>query len=175
MKNNTIAILSSVTFRAILVLLIPVTLWSQPKKPKTDQLAQEADVIIVGKVGQLASEWNEDKSRIQTRVTISVDETIKGTVADQSISLVIPGGEIDGVGEWYSHSVRFEREENVVVFAKKDNEGRFRIPAGEHGKFLIMKDKSTGAKIIPNIGTLEGFVSQIKRNVKPQGADKKQE
>ena len=147
---------------------IPLLLWGQPKPLQTDQLIRESDVIVVGKVGALKSEWNADKSRIQTVVTIRVGETIKGEVDAGTLTVLIPGGEVDGVGEWYSHSVRFQDSEDVVVFAKRDPKGIMRVTGGEHGKFLVKEGRETGSKIIPNVGSLEDFTAQVKKGVKSQ-------
>ena len=108
---------------AVIAFFLPVLLWSQSTTIQTEQLIRASDVIVVGRVGALKSEWNADKSRIQTVVKIQVGETIKGAVDGGSLTVVIPGGEVDGVGEWYSHSVRFKDSEDVVVFAKKDKQG----------------------------------------------------
>lgn len=141
---------------------------AQKKYLSTDELAAQADVIVSGKVNALKMEWNGDKSRIQTRVTISVDETMKGAVEGGTLTVLIPGGEVDGVGEWYSHSPRFTSEEEVVVFASKDKAGVLRVTAGEKGKFLVQKDARTGSKIIPNVGSLQDFKAQIGKTVKTQ-------
>ena len=156
----------------MLTLFLPLLLWSQPptQSIQTDQMVRESDVIVVGSVGALKSEWNSDRSRIQTLVTIHVDEAVKGSVQGGSLTVVIPGGEVDGVGEWYSHSVRFQDTEEVVVFAKKDQKGVMRVTGGEHGKFLVKAGKNAGAKIIPNVGSLEDFTSQVKKTVKAQAA-----
>jgi hypothetical protein len=149
---------------------LPLLLWGQPKTLQTEELVRESDVIVVGSVGSLKSEWNADRSRIQTAVTINVGETVKGSVQGGSLTVVIPGGEVDGVGEWYSHSVRFQDTEEVVVFAKKDQKGVMRVTGGEHGKFLVKAGKDAGSKIIPNVGSLDDFTAQVKRTVKAQAS-----
>ncbi len=153
---------------AIIASIIPLLLWSQPKTVQTAQLIRDSEVIVVGTVGSLRSEWNADKTRIQTVVTIRVDETIKGAVEDGALTVVIPGGEVGEVGEWYSHSVRFKDTEEVVVFAKKDKQGVLRVTDGEHGKFLVEKGAKAGSKIIPNLGALDEFTTQVKQTVKAQ-------
>lgn len=161
-----------------LTLFLPLLLWSQSTTIQTDQLIRESDVIVVGSVGALKSEWNADRSRIQTVVTIRVDETVKGSVQGGSLAVVVPGGEVDGVGEWYSHSVRFQDTEEVVVFAKKDQKGVMRVTGGEQGKFLVKEGgnpgskngKGAGSKIIPNVGNLEDFTAQVKKTVKAQAS-----
>jgi len=140
----------------------------QAKTLKTDELTSRSEVIVAGKVNALKSEWTADKSRIQTRVTIAVDETMKGSVEGGTLTVVIPGGEVDGVGEWYSHTVGFKTDEEVVVFAMKDKTGKYRVTAGERGKFLVEKDAESGSRIIPNVGSLTEFTATVRKNVKDQ-------
>ena len=152
----------------ILTFISPILVLGQSHAVKTEDLIKRSDVIIVGKVGQKISEWNEDKSRIQTSVSISVDQTIKGSAAGNTITVVIPGGEVDGVGEWYSHTARFSDDEDVVVFAEQDQKGRYRVSGGDQGKISVRRDKTTGALMIPNIGPLDQFTGQIRDAVKVQ-------
>lgn len=132
-------------------------------------LADNADVIVVGKVGELASEWNEDKSRIRTQVRISVNDGIKGAAPGELLTVTVPGGEVDGVGEWYSHTARFEREEDVVLFGTRDTGGRIRVTGGQIGKLSIRKDHHTGTRMIANVGTVDNFTTRIRNLVKSSG------
>ena len=170
-RGRTIVLLA---FAWTVILIGPNSLRCQPKKSLTDQLSQEADVIVVGNVNHLASEWDATKSRIQTRVTIAVSDVIKGGAGSQSVTIVVPGGEVDGVGEWYSHTASFKKDEDVVVFAKKDPKGNFRIASGQMGKFTVKKDPASGRRIVPNIGSLDQFTSHIKSYLQSQQARLKQ-
>jgi len=154
----------TITVMAFL-LLFPLSLLSQVPSSEADELAATSDVIVVGKVGKLVSEWNENRSRIQTRISIAVDETIKGSQASGPVEVIIPGGEVDGVGEWYSHTTRFEKDENIVLFATKDARGRLGVTGGDHGKFSITKDPSTGIRMIPRIGSLDSFTTRIRQSL----------
>jgi hypothetical protein len=152
----------------ILTVAVPMIMLGQSRAKQTEELIRRSDVIVVGTVGKLASEWSEDKSMILTRVTLSIDETIKGEPGGRTFTVVIPGGEVDGVGEWYSHSARFTEQEDVVVFAERDGRGRFRVAGGEEGKVLVTRDENTGQMIIPNFGTLDQLTTQIRNTVKQQ-------
>ena len=168
MKNFARFSFLSFVMIASMTITVPITMLGQSKLLRTDRLITESEVIVLGKVEKLSSEWTQNRERIQTHVTVSVDQTIKGTVPGNSITVIIPGGEVDGVGEWYSHSVNFQKDEDVVVFAKKERDGRYQITGGETGKFSVQKDVRTGARTIPNIGTLEAFTAKIKDVMKYQ-------
>lgn len=133
-----------------------------------DQLAQQSDVVAVGRVDHMVSEWNADRSRIQTRVTLAVEQTIKGETPDASMTVIIPGGEVDGVGELYTHMVTFQQNEDVLLFASKDTKGNLRVTSGTDGKYLIQKDAKTGFRHIPNLGSVDELSARIKSNIKAQ-------
>jgi len=126
-----------------------------------EMLARQADVVVVGKVSRVSSTWNDDKSRIMTTVTVEVDQQVKGAGAS-AITLVTPGGEVDGVGELYSHTAQFKKDEEVVVFAQKDARGHLRVVAGEQGKLNVRADKTTGIRMVAGDTRLEDFVSHLK-------------
>ena len=168
MKNLARFSFVSSVLTVFMATTMPLILRAQPKAMNTDALTSEAEIIVVGKVGGVVSAWNHDRTRIESKVSVSVEQTIKGSVTGNSVTVVTPGGEIDGVGEWYSHTARFGQDENIVLFAKKDNGGRYRVAGGEHGKISVAKDSRTGNKIIQHFGTLEEFTTQIKKTVKAQ-------
>jgi hypothetical protein len=153
------------------VFVSPVILFAQSKTINTENLIRESEVIVHGNVSGRMAEWTSKHDKIQTRITVAVDQTIKGTVPGDAMTVIIPGGEIDGIGEWYSHIARFDDNEEVILFAKKDKNGIFRVTGGESGKFTVRKDARTGSKSIPNIGTLEVFTQKIKNTVKKQQAE----
>jgi hypothetical protein len=168
MRDGKRSFLRFTKIGTVLSFITPIIAFSQSQSVKTEDLIKNSDVIVVGKVGRMVSEWNEDKSRILTRVTISVDQTLKGPGTDNAVTVTIPGGEVDGIGEWYSHTARFADQEDVVVFAERDKKGRFRVSGGEQGKISVQRDKATGALMIPNFGPLDQFTGQVQSVVKAQ-------
>jgi hypothetical protein len=128
----------------------------------TDELTQQADLIVVGKVAGLKAGWNTDRSRIFTTVTLAVDQTLKGDAGAGSITILVPGGEVDGVGELYSHTAQFKKDEEVVVFAKKDKQGRLRTTGGENGKLSVRKDAATGISLVSGETGLDEFTKKVR-------------
>lgn len=136
---------------------------AQEKMMTTDGLAKQADVVVLGKVAAMKSEWNRDKTRIYTRVTISVDEPLKGS-SGSSIEVLVPGGEIGRVGELYTHMPKFKKDEDVVVFAEKDRNGRYRVVGGSEGKFKVEEDKRTGERIVSDGTPLSRFTEEVRKS-----------
>lgn len=135
----------------------------------TDELARRADVVIVGHVAALVPQWDESHTRIRTQVTINVSQSVKGTAAGSTLTLIVPGGEVDGVGELYSDTPVFRQDEDVVVFAQRSSQGLYRVAGGLEGKYTIIKDQSSGKQMISERMTLGEFTSQLQQAVGTKG------
>lgn len=134
---------------------------SQERERSTAELTRQADVIVVGRVADVRSSWNRDRSRIQTAVTVAVDRPLKGVPGGSSVTVLTPGGEVDGVGEYYSHTARFRKDEDVVVFARKAATGELRVTGGEQGKVAVRRDAVTGARMVAGDMTLDAFIAHV--------------
>ena len=137
--------------------------FAQQIASELNELSKGADVILTGKVTQQASSWNENKTRIYTRATIQVEEYIKGNNAGNTVTVKYPGGEVGEVGELYSHMPRFEDNEEVLVFLKKDeNNTDFKVYSGEGGKISVINDQRTGEKVTTSNLRISFLKAQIK-------------
>lgn len=140
--------------------------FAQQIATELNELSKGADVILTGKVTQQASSWNEDRTRIYTRATIQVEEYIKGNNAGNTVTVKYPGGEVGEVGELYSHMPRFEDNEEVLVFLKKDeNNTDFKVYSGEGGKISVMNDQRTGEKVTTSNVRINSLKAQIKKYI----------
>jgi hypothetical protein len=155
----------------LILLLIPISnSQSQVIQRSIEKLSQESDAVVIGRVAGLTSEWNESKTRIQTRVTISVDQNVKGDGAMKSMTVLIPGGEVGGIGEVYSHAPKFKNDENVIVFAKKAKQGYYQVSEGAQGKYSVVKDEVSGRLMVAGANTLEAFTGRVKAAMQVQEA-----
>lgn len=162
--------------RALLALLaglvagttLPEAARCQPTAVEREELARRADVIVVGKVTAINSEWNSNRTRIQSRVTLSVDQHIKGEESGTSVTILTLGGEVDGVGEVYSHTARFKEDERVVVFAGKDRQGVLRVIGGDDGKLTVTKEEGTGRQFVADNESLEVFTARLRSLVEAE-------
>src|SRR5512135_1589746 len=74
---------------------------AQPSSITIADLARQSDVVAVGHVSSLLAQWDESHTRIRTQVTIAVAENVKGASTGATITVLVPGGEVDGIGEVY--------------------------------------------------------------------------
>lgn len=168
MQRNLIAFFLTLIAGTILGAVGPQPLRCQSVALATEDLVQRADVIIIGKVTAMNSEWSRDRSRILTRVTISVDQHIKGEASENSVTIIVPGGEVDGIGEVYSHFARFKADEHVVVFAARDRRGQLQVVGGDEGKATVRREEDTGRQVVSDNESLQMFTAKLKRIVQEQ-------
>ena len=126
-------------------------------------LSEKADVILTGKVAQQTSSWNENKTRIYTHATIRVEDYIKGNNSGNTVTVTYPGGEVGDIGEMYSHMPSFEKNEEVLLFLKKDTRNTsFKVVNGEDGKITVTTNTKTGEKITSSKRHISSLTAQIK-------------
>ncbi len=126
-------------------------------------MSENADLILTGKVLEQTSSWNSDNTRIYTEATIRVEEYLKGTNNGGSVVVRYLGGEVGDVGELYSHMPRFENEEEILVFLKRDEKySDYKVLNGEDGKINIIDDPKTGEKITTSNVQIKSLKAQIK-------------
>jgi hypothetical protein len=63
----------------------------------------------------------------------------------------------------YSHMPRFEDNEEVLVFLKKDEKSsEFKVFNGENGKISVIEDPQTGDKVTTSNVRISSLKTQIK-------------
>jgi len=139
---------------------------AQQKQKTVDELTNVAEVVAVGRVTAMKSEWDEGKTRIITRVTLAVDEYLKeGNERSKAVTIVTLGGEIGEVGEMYTHVPTFRQSEHVVVFLRKDSRGDYRVAGGTQGKYSIERNPESGNLIVAGSIAVDDFTTSIKNSV----------
>jgi hypothetical protein len=157
-----------VTIMRLLCALIIVggffsTAFAQLTSSEVESMSKNADLIITGKVVEQNSSWNENQTRIYTLATIQVEEYLKGNNNSGAVVVSYPGGEVGEVGEMYSHMPRFEDNEEVLVFLKKDdNSTNYKVFHGEEGKINVIIDPKTGERVTTSNVQINSLKAQIK-------------
>ncbi len=129
-------------------------------------MSKSADLILTGKITSQNSSWNENQTRIYTYATIQVEEFLKGSSNGEAVVVSYPGGEVGDIGEVYSHMPRFENNEEVLVFLKKNTQNdSYNVVSGEDGKITVINDPKTGEKITTSNVQINSLKTQIKSYV----------
>jgi hypothetical protein len=142
-KYLTLVILvASAAVMALFLVIFTSPVQALMLKFSLPELVNGADAIIVGSVTGRSSQWNTDRSHIETIVTLSVEEYLKGTSSEGNLTINVPGGEVAGITERVSDTPGFDQGERVVLFLKNLNnrievfgsyQGKCRIEEGQAG------------------------------------------
>ena len=103
-----------------------------------EELVKEADLIVVGTVENVESEFIQGK--IFSFATISVKSRIKGELQAQQNRIVVkfPGGKIGDIGMKIEDSPDYKKDKEVIVFLKSvQGESHFTTVGACRGKFTI--------------------------------------
>lgn len=153
----------------IMLIIIPANqsgTYCQVDRPNLEKLSKTADLILVGKVSGQKSSWNDSGTRIYTDASIQVEETVKGGNGETSVVVSFPGGEVDDVGELYSHMPRFVNDEEVLLFLKKNlHDSKYSVVDGEQGKVSVLNDPLTGEKITSSNIQVKKLKDQIRNYI----------
>ena len=153
----------------LIVVLTSQSIFSQALVDNSEQkqikyLTQSSEIVLIGKVSSRESFWNEDKSRIFTKVNIEAEEYLKGT-SSPTITITVPGGEIGEVGELYTHLPRFNDQEELLLFAKKNRSNQYIVAGGELGKIRIIRDEISGKKLTASKKSIETLKNEIRLHI----------
>ena len=111
-------------------------------------LVQQADVIFVGTAIESVSAWNAEHTRIYTRTTFQVEESLKGN-ARGTIVIETLGGAVKGLGMKVPGMPVFRvKERNLIFVTTGRRTGTHRVLGWAQGNFQIRRDPQTGREIV---------------------------
>jgi hypothetical protein len=137
-----------------------------------DQLTRGASVIFEGEVTDVRGEWNADRTRITTTVSIRVDQYHKGNLGRDVVEIRLAGGSVDDITMAVIGQPSFERDERVFLFLKPNFERRDTPVAGDSAGKLRVATDANGADIL--LGPTQTFeksdvVREIRSVLRPIG------
>jgi hypothetical protein len=133
-------------------LLIAGPTFALVEQKSLDDLADEADVVVLGEVTDITSYQDDDG--IYTIVTLEVEQAIKGETG-QEVEVRVPGGEVNGIGLWVEDAPIFQTGERVVVFLEETN-AALEVCGWSEGKFTI-----EGDRVVKLDQSLDNFIAEI--------------
>src|SRR5687767_3412993 len=83
-----------------------------------EELVARSDAVVHGTVLETRAERSADGAQIFTRVVVRVDEALKGKPGG-TVTLTVPGGELDGIGQAVPGAPKFQVGEEVVLALHK--------------------------------------------------------
>jgi hypothetical protein len=115
-----------------------------------EEMTEISDLIVVGKVVDVRSGRDEVGARIRTRVTMSVDKALHGSVEGETISFDLPGGFApdEHLRQVIPGVPKFVVGEEAIIFLSGDSSLFCPVTGWAQGKFSVVSDESTGGRIV---------------------------
>lgn len=111
------------------------------------QIVAGAQMIVVGRVVDVRAEWEDDRRRINSYVTVEVAATLKGRAGDE-VTFVVPGGQMGRYRTIVIGAPVFAPGDEAVLFLNARagpiphvfglNQGVFRIRGTGRGQRMVV-------------------------------------
>jgi hypothetical protein len=130
------------------------------------ELVSVADVIVHGRVSTVTTEWTEGRHSIETLVTISASEYLKGS-AGATITIHVPGGLMGRYRTVLVGAPEFTVNDEVVLFLHAG-----RIVGLNQGAFRVVTDPASGRPALTAPIVMSGSLDQPESVVRGAAARK---
>lgn len=112
------------------------------------ELVARSDLVVIGSVASVQSDWNSDHTMIFTRIDLKVAEVLKGSVSGRPLSFFQLGGQVGDAASAIAGAPTFAPGEGVLMFLSVKSDGRLGVVELFQGKFSIRSDPSSGAEMV---------------------------
>ena len=116
-----------------------------------DDLARSSSAIVIGTVGDLTGV--EQNRRVFTLVTVSIEQVLKGDLAEPVITLKESGGIVAGKQEIIFGAPSFRPGEYVLLFLTRRPDGSLQTNQLAQGKFGIANDAAGVPRAVQHFGS----------------------
>ena len=157
-----------------------------------DELVQRADLVLVGTVSEVHSEFADnglDQNTIFSYVNFSDLQVVKGQVNSEPYVLRVPGGVVGRFAQDYPGVPAFQTGQRYLVFIRGNQrdffpvvgitQGMFRILTNGQGQQVVVRDDQVGhagqralTTLTQNAPTLDDFIQNIHTRLAPAAGDK---
>jgi hypothetical protein len=140
MKRAAAILGASILVLAVLATDLPATqiIYRSPK-----ELGDESSLVVLGKVRDSRSYWNESGTKILTETLIEVSESYKGQ-GGALVPVIQLGGVVGNVRMNVHGALSWKRGEEVLLFLEPFRAGTYQVAGFSQGKFEIERDPVTG-------------------------------
>lgn len=173
---------------AAFLLLVPTAAHATiARAVQFDEKVENAASIVIGKCIAQTSKWDAAREWILTYSTFRIEKTLKGAPA-QEITIVTPGGTVDGIAQEVIGVPRFREGEENVVFVRNSKagptvlfleQGNYKVVEDESGERLVKPAVSSGILVDTGRGTavrpetprrLRDFETSVRQTVRRREA-----
>lgn len=155
------------TLLLLILLTVAPVVSALMQKISVEDLTKEADVIVIGDIKEVESRWGQGRTPINTYVTLSVENYIKGGEGQETLTIITQGGRKWGFTVWVEDAPDFTKNEKVLVFLKKAGR-EFSVAGWAQGKYIVENEDVrdiSGEKL-----SLKDFLRRVEDAMPPQDA-----
>lgn len=149
--------------RAVWIPLLALALAAAPAAASTflyqsqAELVGQAESVVQGRIVEVHSFWNAERTVILTEAVLEVEDTVIGA-APAFVNLRTFGGRVGRYNVEAHGFPTFELGERMLVFLEPEQDGAQRVLGYQQGQFRIQGEMaipafSTGARILRRDGT----------------------
>jgi hypothetical protein len=158
---------------SIAIIVVGLTAWTDLEAATVeplsmDEMAQRAEMIFVGRVIGSRADWNTQRTRIYTYVTLEVERFIKGGGGDNQITIRLWGGRVGGFTSVVPGTPQFTRGEEVLLFCAGSGARIPTVLGLSLGKFTLKSDATGDAVLKRDISGL--VFANYRTDSRPVGA-----
>jgi len=142
------------------------------------QLILSSDQIVYGKIVDVKSAWNAQKTHIETTAQIQVTDAFINSKnasisSGSTIPVTIPGGTVGDLCEWVEDQPVFLPKTDAFVFLKKSADGKFTVNGQFMGVHPVLSTTTgiSSTKTSTSIPEAERFKDKITKTLQGIPAD----
>jgi hypothetical protein len=106
-----------------------------------------SQVIVYGRIADVRPEWSDDRTRIETIVTLQAGTYLKGGPGD-SVTFRVPGGQIGRYRNVMVGAPQFQAGEEVVLFLSAAGPSIAHVFGLNQGVYRVRVDARTGRRLV---------------------------
>jgi len=124
------------------------------------EIVAESQVIVYGRVTAVRAEWSDDRSRIDTLVTVLAGSYLKGGPGS-TVTFRVPGGQVGRYRNVMIGAPQFQPGEEAVLFLSASGPSIAHIFGLSQGLYRVKVDSRTGRRtVVPPVLTADGDAPQ---------------
>jgi len=111
------------------------------------EIVAGSQIIVYGRVAEVRPEWSDDRSRIDTIVSVEVSSYLKGGPGG-TVTFRVPGGQIGRYRNVMVGAPSFEAGEEAVLFLSASGPSVAHVFGLSQGVFRVRVDERTGRRLV---------------------------
>jgi hypothetical protein len=124
------------------------------------EIVAGSQVIVYGRVTAMRAEWSDDRSRIDTLVTVMAGSYLKGGPGS-TVTFRVPGGQIGRYRNVMIGAPQFQAGEEAVLFLSASGPSIAHIFGLSQGLYRVKVDSRTGRRmVVPPVLTADSDAAQ---------------